>query len=151
MSKKFPKINIKFHFNVITHNKLMNMFSYYITTYLFLVIKITILIVILIQCTKRTLSVSHGPCMFGICEGLWNFQWIVYNIVQWLLWLGCFLFIQNSLWEEPYLATLFIGTRYSRTLGNWNGKIIICCMHGLDFLNGKSFQFWPKINESYEQ
>ena len=31
MSKKFPKINVKFYFNVITHNQLMNMFSYYIT------------------------------------------------------------------------------------------------------------------------
>ena len=32
MSEKFPKINVKFHSNVITHNKLMNRFSYYITT-----------------------------------------------------------------------------------------------------------------------
>ena len=32
MSEKFPKINVKFHSNVITHNWLMNRFSYYITT-----------------------------------------------------------------------------------------------------------------------
>ena len=33
MNKKFPKINVKFHSNVTTHNQLMNMFSYYITTH----------------------------------------------------------------------------------------------------------------------
>ena len=33
MSKIFPKINVKFYSNVISHNQLMNMFSYYITTH----------------------------------------------------------------------------------------------------------------------
>ena len=34
MSKIFPKINIKFHFNVITYNQTNEyMFSYYITTH----------------------------------------------------------------------------------------------------------------------
>ena len=33
MNKKFPKINVKFHSNVTTHNQLMNMFSYFITTH----------------------------------------------------------------------------------------------------------------------
>ena len=33
MSKIFSKINVKFYSNVITHNNLMNMFSYYITTH----------------------------------------------------------------------------------------------------------------------
>ena len=41
--------------------KLMNMFNYFITKYvLFPIIKITILVVIFIQCTKHTLKlVSH--------------------------------------------------------------------------------------------
>ena len=33
MSKKFPKINVKFHSNVKLATKLMNRFSYYITTH----------------------------------------------------------------------------------------------------------------------
>ena len=33
MSKKFLKINVKFHYNVITYNQLTNRFSYYITTH----------------------------------------------------------------------------------------------------------------------
>ena len=44
MSKIFPKINIKFRSNVILQHTLL------------LVIKITILIIILIQYTKRTLE-----------------------------------------------------------------------------------------------
>ena len=52
MSKKFPKINVMFHSNVITHNQTITL-----QHILFLVIKITISIVIFIQCTKRTLSI----------------------------------------------------------------------------------------------
>ena len=52
MSKKFPKINVKFHSNVITHNQTITL-----QHILFIVIKITISIVIFIQCTKRTLSI----------------------------------------------------------------------------------------------
>ena len=33
MSKIFHKINVKFYSNVISHNQLMNMFNYYITTH----------------------------------------------------------------------------------------------------------------------
>ena len=56
-------------------------------------------------------------------------------------------------WEEPSLATLFIGTRDSWTLWNWNGKInhfVVAAYMGdetLDILKEKSFQCGPQINE----
>ena len=36
MNKIFPKINFKFYSNIITHNQLMNKFSYYIATHFIL-------------------------------------------------------------------------------------------------------------------
>ena len=36
MSKIFPKINVKFHYNVLLTTKLMNRFNYYITTHFIL-------------------------------------------------------------------------------------------------------------------
>ena len=62
MNKTFPKINIlTFIVMLQLTTKLMNMFIYFITKYiLFLIIKITILVVISIQCTKHNLElVSH--------------------------------------------------------------------------------------------
>ena len=56
MSKVFLKINVKFHSNVITHNQ-TNEQGLVITLQhtLLLVINITILVIIHIQYTKRTL------------------------------------------------------------------------------------------------
>ena len=55
MSEIFPKINLKFYSNFITQPNLWISLIITLQHILFIVIKITIPVVISIQCTKRTL------------------------------------------------------------------------------------------------